>query len=94
VGIDGEKWLVEKSIFERTYELVHETISCVLEKEKEPTPIEWLVEYIHSEEYQKAFGQTYISPEIWMKAVAMQNERDERLRDFDTWKEWKTSNNF
>ncbi|CAB4175357.1 hypothetical protein UFOVP972_151 [uncultured Caudovirales phage] len=94
VGIDGEKWLVEKSIFERTYELVHETISCVLEKEKEPTPIEWLVEYIHSEEYQRAFGQTYISPEIWMKAVAMQNERDERLRDFDTWKEWKTSNNF
>jgi hypothetical protein len=87
--IAGAKWQQE-----RTYKLVHEAISGVLEKEKELTPIEWLVEYIHSDEYQRAFGPTYISPEIWMKAVAMQNERDERLRDFDTWKEWKTSNNF
>ena len=25
------------------------------------TAVEWLVEYIHSEQYQIAFGETYIS---------------------------------
>ena len=39
------------------------------------TAIEWLVQYIHSEQYQKAFGQTYISIELVEQAKAMEKEQ-------------------
>jgi len=39
------------------------------------TAVEWLVQYIHSEEYQKAFGQTYISIELVEQAKAMEKEQ-------------------
>jgi hypothetical protein len=42
---------------------------------KKQTAIEWLVQYIHSEEYQKAFGQTYISIELVNQATAMEKEQ-------------------
>jgi|APFre7841882793_1041355.scaffolds.fasta_scaffold91989_1 hypothetical protein len=42
---------------------------------KKQTAIEWLVQYIHSEEYQKAFGQTYISIELVEQAKAMEKEQ-------------------
>ena len=39
------------------------------------TAVEWLVQYIHSEEYQKAFGQTYISIELVEQAKAIEKEQ-------------------
>jgi|688.fasta_scaffold72940_7 hypothetical protein len=42
---------------------------------KKQTAVEWLVQYIHSEEYQKAFGQTYISIELVEQAKAMEKEQ-------------------
>jgi mannitol-1-phosphate/altronate dehydrogenase len=39
------------------------------------TAVEWLVKYIHSEQYQKAFGQTYISIELVEQAKAMEKEQ-------------------
>jgi hypothetical protein len=46
------------------------------------TAVEWLVQYIHSEEYQKAFGQTYISIELVDQAKAM--EKEQIVDAFDT----------
>jgi hypothetical protein len=60
--------------------------------ENNQTAVEWLVQYIHSEEYQKAFGQTYISIELVEQAKAMEKAQMEELKDFDIWKEWKNSN--
>ncbi len=42
---------------------------------KKQTAVEWLVQYIHSEEYQKAFGQTYISIELVEQAKEMEKEQ-------------------
>jgi len=42
---------------------------------KKQTAVEWLVKYIHSEQYQKAFGQTYISIELVEQAKAMEKEQ-------------------
>ena len=42
---------------------------------KKQTAIEWLVQYIHSEQYQKAFGQTYISIELVNQAIAMEKDQ-------------------
>jgi N-acetylglutamate synthase-like GNAT family acetyltransferase len=42
---------------------------------KKQTAVELLVQYIHSEEYQKAFGQTYISIELVEQAKAMEKEQ-------------------
>ena len=39
------------------------------------TAIEWLVEFINSDQYQKAFGQTYISVELVEQALAMEKEQ-------------------
>ena len=43
------------------------------------TAVEWLVKYIHSEQYQKAFGQTYISIELVEQAKAMDKEQMKKL---------------
>jgi hypothetical protein len=48
---------------------------------KKQTAVEWLVQYIHSEEYQKAFGQTYISIELVEQAKAM--EKEQMINAFD-----------
>lgn len=42
---------------------------------KRQTAVEWLVQYINSEQYQKAFGQTYISIELVEQAKAMEKEQ-------------------
>jgi hypothetical protein len=39
------------------------------------TAVEWLVEYIHSAEYQMAFGVNYISPVVVDKALEMEKEQ-------------------
>ena len=39
------------------------------------TAVEWLIEQVHSDEYQKAFGQTYISIDIVEQAKAMEKEQ-------------------
>jgi hypothetical protein len=39
------------------------------------TAVEWLVQYVHSEQYQKAFGQTYISIELLEQAKAIEKEQ-------------------
>ena len=41
------------------------------------TAIEWLVEFINSDQYQKAFGQTYISVELVEQALAMEKDQIE-----------------
>jgi hypothetical protein len=46
------------------------------------TAVEWLVQFIHSEQYQKAFGQTYISIELVEQAKAM--EKEQIVDAFDT----------
>ena len=39
------------------------------------TAVEWLIEQVNSDEYQKAFGQTYISILILEQAKAMEKEQ-------------------
>jgi len=41
------------------------------------TAIEWLVNQINSDQYQKAFGQTYISIELIEQAKAMEKKQIE-----------------
>ena len=61
------------------------------------TAVEWLVEKIHSDEYQQAFGQTYISPVIIDEAKQMEKQQIEKankcgLKDgylYANGKEWK-----
>jgi len=45
------------------------------------TAVEWLVEYIHSEEYQIAFGRTYISIELVKQAKEMEKEQIKEAQD-------------
>jgi len=39
------------------------------------TAVEWLVEQIHSEQYQIAFGQTYLSVELVQQAKQIEKEQ-------------------
>jgi len=39
------------------------------------TAVEWLIDYVHSDLYQKSFGQTYISVELVQQALAMEKEQ-------------------
>ena len=39
------------------------------------TAIEWLVEFINSDQYQKAFGQTYISVALVEQAKTIEKEQ-------------------
>ena len=39
------------------------------------TAVEWLVEQIHSDNYQRAFGQTYISDVIVEQAKEMERKQ-------------------
>ena len=41
------------------------------------TAVEWLIEQVHSDKYQEAFGQTYISIDIVEQALAMEKEQIE-----------------
>jgi hypothetical protein len=45
------------------------------------TAVEWLIEQVNSDEYQKAFGQTYISVELIEKAL--EKEKDQIVVAFD-----------
>ena len=42
---------------------------------KKQTAVEWLIEQIHSEEYSKAFGTTYLSIVITEQAQKMEKEQ-------------------
>lgn len=55
------------------------------------TPVEWLISQVNSEQYQIAFGQTYISIDLIEQAKQMEKEFREYLMDFDNWKEWKNN---
>jgi hypothetical protein len=39
------------------------------------TAVEWLIEQVNSENYQKAFGQTYISVDLIEQAKEMEKEQ-------------------
>jgi hypothetical protein len=39
------------------------------------TAVEWLIEQVNSEQYQIAFGQTYISIDLIQQAKAMEKEQ-------------------
>ena len=39
------------------------------------TAIDWLIEQVNSENYQRAFGQTYISVELIEQAKQMEKEQ-------------------
>lgn len=43
--------------------------------ETKQTAVEWLVNKINSDNYQKAFGQTYISVELIEQAKQMEKEQ-------------------
>jgi hypothetical protein len=43
--------------------------------DKKQTAVEWLIEQVNSNEYQKAFGQTYISVALVEQALAMEKEQ-------------------
>lgn len=43
--------------------------------EKKQTAVEWLIEQVNSEEYQKAFGQTYVSVELIEQAKEMEKKQ-------------------
>lgn len=42
---------------------------------KKQTAVEWLMEQVNSSEYQKAFGQTYLSVELIEQAKEMEKEQ-------------------
>jgi hypothetical protein len=42
---------------------------------KKQTAVEWLIEQIHSEEYSKAFGTTYLSVVFTEQAQKMEKEQ-------------------
>lgn len=50
--------------------------------ENKQTAVEWLIEQINSEEYQKAFGQTYVSIELVEQAKEM-----EKWQMLECWEE-------
>lgn len=41
--------------------------------------MEWLVEFVHSTEYQMAFGVTYISPVVMDKALEIEKQQIEKV---------------
>jgi len=43
--------------------------------EKKQTAVHWLIEQVHSDQYQMAFGQTYISIELVEQAKQMEKEQ-------------------
>lgn len=47
----------------------------------EKTAVEWLIEQVNSEQYQIAFGQTYISIDLIEQAKQM--EKDQIIEAFD-----------
>jgi len=64
------------------------------------TAIEWLIEYVHSDLYQKSFGQTYISVELVQQALdieklqiikAYRDGRTDQQSDIDKWKNRSSS---
>jgi hypothetical protein len=64
------------------------------------TAVEWLVDYVHSDEYQNAFGQTYISIAIVEQALdieklqiikAYRDGRTDQQSGIDKWKNRSSS---
>jgi len=51
---------------------------------KEETPVEWL-----EDQYIKHSGNLLEMRKAFDQAKQMEEENLERLKDFDTWKEWK-----
>ena len=52
------------------------------------TAVEWLIEQVNSDEYQKAFGQTYISIALLEQAIAIEKEQIKRayaIGFYDAW---------
>jgi hypothetical protein len=53
---------------------------------KKQTAVEWLMDQVHSDEYTKAFGQTYISIVLVDQALTM--EKEQIIDSFvECWKE-------
>ena len=50
-------------------------IEAAKDEMQNKTAVEWLVEYIHSDKYQAAFGQTYISPVVVDKAKELEKSQ-------------------
>lgn len=53
----------------------------------EQTVVSWLLDNLISEPYSEAHFEH--NKKCWDKAEEMEKERFEKLKDFDTWKEWK-----
>lgn len=55
----------------------------------EESVVQWLLENLISEPYSEADFQ--YNSDCWDKAEQMEKDKLERLKDFDTWKEWKNT---
>ena len=53
----------------------------------EQTVVSWLLDNLISEPYSEADFKH--NSNCWDKAEEMEKERFEKLKDFETWKEWK-----
>jgi hypothetical protein len=51
------------------------------------TAVEWLLENLNSEPYSEE--EFNYNSDCWDKALEMEKEQLESLKDFDVWKEWK-----
>jgi hypothetical protein len=52
--------------------------------ENKQTAVDWLIEQVHSDQYQMAFGQTYISIELVEQAKQM--EKEQIIKAAERWK--------
>jgi hypothetical protein len=55
----------------------------------EESVVQWLLENLISEPYSEADFEH--NSDCWDKAEQMEKDKLERLKDFDTWKEWKNT---
>ena len=51
------------------------------------TAVEWLLENLNSEPYSEE--EFNYNSDCWDKALEMEKEQLEFLKNFDVWKEWK-----
>ena len=52
-----------------------DSAKAAIEQSKRQTAVQWLVEQVNSENYQRAFGQTYISVELVEQALFMETDQ-------------------
>lgn len=49
--------------------------------------VEWLLDNLNSEPYSEE--DFYYNSDMWDKAEELERDLREKLKDFDTWKQWK-----